>query len=205
MLSTWKYTESPAAHGTGIDWLLIAAASLFVLAALTDALDGYLARRWNVVSVFGRIMDPFADKILVIGTFVLMASPAFWATSDTAGRTGWQVSGVDAWMVVVVLARELLVTSIRGAMEGMGVSFAASWSGKLKMILQSAVVPLVLVMLATMRVTPEPPSGPRPWQGIAIDVLVWMTVIVTVWSGAPYVVRALHAAKGASGRTERGS
>src|SRR5262249_32747471 len=76
-LSLWTYEDSPARYGIGVDWTLLAAMLVFVLAAVTDALDGYLARRWDAVSVFGRIMDPFADKLLVIGAFVFLASPAF--------------------------------------------------------------------------------------------------------------------------------
>src|SRR5215831_10681530 len=67
VLSPWQYEKSPALRGSGPDWRLLFSAVLFVVAAITDALDGLLARRWGVVSVFGRVMDPFADKILVIG------------------------------------------------------------------------------------------------------------------------------------------
>jgi CDP-diacylglycerol--glycerol-3-phosphate 3-phosphatidyltransferase len=190
-LSGWSYGASPAARGAGPDALLLTAAGLFVLAAATDALDGYLARRWRVVSIFGRIMDPFADKLLVIGAFAYLAAPAFWVEWD-GGR---QVSGVQAWMVAVILARELLVTSIRGAMEGAGVAFSAEWSGKIKMILQSGVIPLVLVILATTPVMPPMPGGARPAAGVAVDVLVWVTVGVTAWSGLPYVLRAWRAAR----------
>lgn len=190
VLSFWSYPDSPARFGKGIDWVLLGAAAVFVVAALTDALDGYLARRWKAVSVFGRIMDPFADKLLVIGAFVFMASPAFWAPLAT-GR-GLQFSGVAAWMVAVILGRELLVTSIRGAMEGAGVEFSASWSGKWKMILQSVVVPAVLVMLATAK---GEHFLPGEWGRWTIDALVWACVAVTVWSGIPYVARAARAAR----------
>lgn len=193
MLSVWSYSSSPRASGTGIDWMLLGAAGVFVLAAVTDALDGALARRWGAVSVFGRVMDPFADKLLVIGAFVFMAAPAFWAPYASGG--GRQVSGVAAWMVAVILGRELLVTSIRGAMEGAGVAFAAEWSGKVKMVLQSIVVPLVLVLVATTVVV-RAPGAEKPWAAIVIDVAVWATVIATVWSGLPYVMRAMSAARG---------
>src|ERR1043165_8884477 len=106
VLSFWSYEKSPLASGKSPDWTLIGAALLFVIAAATDALDGNLARKWDVVSVFGRIMDPFADKLLVIGAFVYLAGPGF-------GNGQVQLSRVDPWMVVLILARELLVTSIR--------------------------------------------------------------------------------------------
>src|SRR5688572_10377591 len=67
LLSVWSYAGSPMVRGAGVDGVLLGAAGLFVLAAITDALDGHLARKWKAVSVFGRIMDPFADKLLVIG------------------------------------------------------------------------------------------------------------------------------------------
>lgn len=191
LLSFWSYVDSPARTGEGIDWALLAAAGLFVVAAATDALDGYLARRWKVVSVFGRIMDPFADKLLVIGTFAFMASPAFWAPEGIAGR---QASAVEAWMVAVILGRELLVTSIRGAMEGAGVDFSATWSGKWKMILQCVVVPLVMVILGT-GFGERAPTGEKAWGAWIIEFSVWATVLVTAWSGIPYVVRAASAAR----------
>ncbi|MEC9372923.1 MAG: CDP-diacylglycerol--glycerol-3-phosphate 3-phosphatidyltransferase [Planctomycetota bacterium] len=157
---------------------LVAALILFLVAAGTDALDGYLARRWRVVSVFGRIMDPFADKLLVLGAFILLASPAFQ-------MEGGQASGVHAGMAIVILARELLVTSIRAAVEGAGGEFGASLSGKAKMILQSLVVPLVLLLIAIS----DPAELREGWPRVTIDVAVWVTIVVTVISGWPYVVR----------------
>lgn len=166
-----------------LDAGLVIACALFVIAAVTDALDGFLARRWRVVSKFGRIMDPFADKVLVLGAFIMLAGPAF----TTAGGT--LVSGVEPWMVVVILARELLVTSIRAILEGEGIDFSAGWAGKAKMILQAIVVPFILLTLAWG----APESGsPRAW---AIDASVWATVGATVLSGVPYVTRAIGAAR----------
>ncbi len=162
--------------------VLIGAMVLFVVAALTDAADGYLARRWRVISQFGRVMDPFADKLLVIGAFVLLAAPGF----EVEGR---QISGVESWMILVILGRELLVTSIRGVLESQGISFPATWSGKWKMILQSVCVPVVLLAMA---ITPGPDGT---WVTVA-TVLVWITVVVTAWSGAPYVLNARKALAG---------
>ena len=83
------------------------AVGVFILAVITDILDGYLARRWQVVSVFGRIMDPFCDKVLILGGFIYLAGPRF-AVSEWA-ETGdfiTMATGVYPWMVVVMLARE---------------------------------------------------------------------------------------------------
>lgn len=169
--------------------VLLTAALLFILAALTDMLDGYLARRWNVTTAFGRVMDPFADKVLVVGAFIYLAGPAFHFGTDVRGRgpEDFQVSGVEPWMVVVALARELLVTSIRAVLEGRGIAFPAEWSGKAKMILQSVTVPVILSILA---VADARPGTPGRW---VILSLAWTTVLVTVISGVPYVVRAFRA------------
>ncbi len=169
-------------------WALLAGAIVFVIASLTDAADGYLARRWNAVSAFGRVMDPVADKALVLGAFVMLCGPNF-ANSD-----GDLVTRVAPWMVVVIIARELLVTSIRSVMESSGVEFGAVWAGKLKMILQSIVVPIVLLLIWF-----EPRGATIDgWQQTVIALLVWATVIATVVSGVPYVTKALSARAGAS-------
>lgn len=157
---------------------LLLAAGLFVVAAITDALDGHLARRWNVVSLFGRVVDPFADKILILGSFVCLAGPMF------ADPRGGMLSGMHPWMVVVVLARELLVTTLRGVYESRGVDFSATASGKFKMILQSVAVPIILAALA---LDPAEPGSPARW---VVIVTAWTTLIVTAWSGVPYVLRA---------------
>lgn len=194
VLLSWYRHKAPVAPGregsvlTGADDLLLWAAAVFGVAALTDALDGYFARRWEQVSVFGRIMDPFADKLLVVGAFVFLAGPGF----TTDGRPAEQISGVYPWMVVVVLGRELLVTSIRAAFEGAGVSFGATMSGKIKMVLQSVCVPavLVLIALADPGESPNHVAEPARLGRVLIDVIVWATIGATVWSGLPYIWRA---------------
>ena len=167
---------------------------IFIVAAATDFADGWLARRWKVVSMFGRVMDPFGDKLLVIGTFVLLASPAFLdvttlpggeiAISQGPGDPATMSTGVRPWMVLVILGRELLVTSIRGMIEGMGLQFAAGWSGKWKMVLQSIAAPLALFVAVNPFALDS--SG---WTTVR-DVVVWATVLVTAWSAIPYVIRA---------------
>ena len=170
----------------GPGWVLPIAIVLFVLAALTDVLDGYLARRWQVESRFGRIMDPFCDKVLVIGAFIYLMGARFVIPERAAdGEFFNMVSGVYPWMVAVILARELLVTGIRGELEGTGIKFGANWSGKLKMILQSIAIPLVLLIVY---IDPEAPG--HGWLGAVRDVLVYATVFITVLSGVPYIFAA---------------
>jgi phosphatidylglycerophosphate synthase len=155
---------------------------LFVLAAATDFIDGYLARKWDVVSMFGRLMDPFCDKVLVLGAFIFLAGPRFsdpeWIEQ---GEFFTMVSGVYPWMVVVIIARELLVTSVRDVLESMGQKAGAKWAGKLKMIFQSIAIPAVLLLVVNFQ--------PDQHQVVMtlINVLVWSMVVITVWSGLPYM------------------
>ena len=174
LLSRW----SPD-HQADADPMLLAAAGLFVVAALTDAADGYLARKWNAITRFGRVMDPFADKILVLGALVLLAGPGF-------NDAGTPLAGFTGWMVVVIIARELLVTSLRGRAEGSGIDASANWSGKIKMILQSVAVPGVLLSIALL----DQPMSQRVNTGLA-----WATTIVTALSACPYITRAIAQGK----------
>jgi CDP-diacylglycerol--glycerol-3-phosphate 3-phosphatidyltransferase len=156
------------------------AIGLFVLAVVTDAFDGYLARRWHVESVFGRIMDPFCDKVLILGAFIYLTGPRF-TIPERITEFHNMATGVYPWMVMLILARELLVTGIRGVIESMGFSAASKWSGKAKMILQSISIPIVLFLVINFR-----PSE-NEWASWTCTALVYVTLIVTVWSGIPYV------------------
>ncbi len=156
------------------------AAICFAVAAATDFLDGYLARRWNVVTTFGRLMDPLVDKVLVLGGFVYLASAGFSAPA-AAGTVG---SGVTAWFVVVVLVRELLVTGIRSYAESQGIAFGADIGGKIKMVVQCFCVPWC-VFVATR-------AAPSEFLVLTRDVTVVATITVTVLSGVNYVVRGFR-------------
>ena len=117
----------------------------FLMASATDALDGWWARRFKQVTIFGRIMDPFADKFLICGAFIfLVAIPEM--TSDKADYPAWLM--LQPWMVIVIIGRELLVTSLRAFVEGSGGDFSAKWLGKLKMVLQCAAIMLALLYLS---------------------------------------------------------
>ena len=156
----------------------IAAAGLFVFAASTDWLDGYLARKYGQVTVLGRILDPFVDKIIVGGTFLFLLDK-----NGTAGSGATLNSGVTAWMVIVVIGREMFVSSLRGFLEQQGKDFSASFSGKAKMMLQCVAVTASLLSLSeTLR---------WAWLPQLRDCLLWAAVGMTVWSGLVYVRRAV--------------
>ncbi|MEM6756168.1 MAG: CDP-alcohol phosphatidyltransferase family protein [Planctomycetota bacterium] len=162
----------------------------FCVAALSDWLDGFLARRWDVISQFGRIMDPLADKVLILGAFILLAGPGFAFPDSKTSLWPHLITftGVYPWMVVVMLTRELLVTGLRSAMEGAGQSFGAVGLGKVKMFLQSLVIITILAQL-----TFYPPGFEQSWMRITRDVLLYVTVAVTVLSAWPYVAAAVRA------------
>lgn len=155
----------------------ITAAIVFVVAAATDAIDGYIARRYGMVTTLGRILDPFVDKIIICGAFVFLLDKK---VDFENGIRAW--SGVNAWMVIVVIAREMFVTSLRGFLEQHGRDFSASFSGKLKMITQCVAVTASLLSLSPLI------SGAG--FNLFRDILLWGSVIITVYSGVDYVVRA---------------
>ncbi len=171
-----------------ISWFLFTAGWVYGVAAATDWVDGYLARKWQVVSVFGRIVDPFVDKILILGTFAFLAGRNFSTFED--GQIV-PLTGISPVVVVLLIARELLVTTLRGVFEGGGRDFSADWSGKAKMIVQSVAVPVVLVYVIFLPVLGN-------WEfplRIVRDVFVWGTVLVTLGSGLTYVRKAIAYAK----------
>ncbi len=183
--------ELPAEGG----YLLNLCFALYIVAGITDVLDGYLARKWKLTSAFGRITDPFVDKVLVCGAFALLTGSNFSFAHDPAlvsrfeaslpsWLTGNMASGVQAWMVVVVIAREFIVSGIRGYSESQGEKFHATAWGKLKMSTQSAAICAVLFQLANL---------PRaPWATVVKLTLVWLSVVFTVVSGVAYVNRLRH-------------
>ena len=150
----------------GSSW--IAAAVMFVVAAATDALDGFIARRYGLVTTLGRILDPFADKIIICGAFLfLVAQPN---------------SGINAWMALIVFGREMFITSLRAFLEQHGRDFSAVWSGKIKMVLQCAAVTASLLSMDE-RIS-------APTFILVRDIVLWATVAVTVYSGVEYTYRA---------------
>ena len=155
---------------------------LFLVAVCTDMVDGYLARRLGHQTTLGRIADPFVDKIIICGTLVYFVGDQFAvlreAGSDLVNLTGWQT-----WMVVLIVARELLVTGMRSFSESHGISFAASWSGKIKMILQCIAISWCIVYVAHWT------DGP-PWTEWVRDILIWVTTAFTGASALVYIKRA---------------
>ncbi len=173
-------------------WLLMTAFVIYIVAGVTDVLDGWIARKYHLTSAFGRIADPFVDKVLVVGAFAMLAGSNFAMDGPTPGfpyeydlpvwLTGRMVSCVQAWMVVAIMSREFIVSAVRGYSESQGIKFPATPAGKIKMFVQSVAICTVLYQLANVR--------PAPWAVWTKLILVWLAVIVTVLSGLAYIGKA---------------
>jgi len=140
----------------------------FALAGITDLLDGYFARRHSTVTTFGRVADPFVDKILICGAFILFV--------------GDPQLGVEKWMVIVIIAREFMVSGLRNFVESKGIPFGATFLGKSKMAVQFATI-CILILFSAHLATSD-------WADSLLWIVhgaVWLTVVVTVFSGLFYV------------------
>ena len=151
---------------------------LFIIAASTDWIDGYYARKYGLVTTLGRILDPFADKVIICGAFIyLVAVPEMLETS-------W---GLRAWMVVVIVGRELLVTAIRGFIEQQGSDFSAKRAGKWKMVVQCVAAGASLFYLSY----PNPVENGALWCKALMIASIWLAVVLTVYSGIGYIFAAV--------------
>ncbi|MEG0829079.1 MAG: CDP-diacylglycerol--glycerol-3-phosphate 3-phosphatidyltransferase [Anaerovoracaceae bacterium] len=136
---------------------------IFICAALTDMLDGQIARKYDLVTNFGKLMDPLADKLLVMSALVCLV----------------QLGDVAGWMVIVILAREFAITGLRTVAASEGIIMAAGVTGKIKTILQMVAIPLLLLE-----------NWPACYIGIPLDqIFLWAAVIMTIISGVEYIVK----------------
>lgn len=144
------------------------ALAIFVVASFTDYLDGHLARKLNLVSDFGKFLDPLADKLLVLAALALLVH-----NGDTS-----------VWVLYIVVLRELVVTGIRLIAAGSGRVIAAGFTGKLKTVFQMIVIILAFVPPVNQYVL----SIATP-VGTVLDILMYIMIAITLVSGAEYVVR----------------
>jgi CDP-diacylglycerol--glycerol-3-phosphate 3-phosphatidyltransferase len=142
--------------GTEADGGSEIAAAVFILASVTDGLDGYIARSRQSITTFGKVMDPIADKLLIAAALITLVS----------------LDRVAAWVAMIIIAREFAVSGLRVAAGAQGVVIPASGLGKIKTIVQSAAV---LALIAV-------PDADALW----VQLLVYAMVLTTVVSGADY-------------------
>jgi CDP-diacylglycerol---glycerol-3-phosphate 3-phosphatidyltransferase len=149
------------------------ALAVFIVAALTDALDGYFARLLDQGTAIGRQLDPLVDKVIVCGAFIYLLS-----IPDT---------GLAPWMVTTIVVRELLIQGLRSHLEGGGQAFGAKTAGKLKTLTQCLSISAILVVLSL---------EPSPTLRMARDLLTWSAVVLTIYSGLGYFAIAIPKLKG---------
>lgn len=141
---------------------------IFAIAALTDFLDGWLARRLNMKTDFGALMDPLADKVLVCAVFILFV----------------EMGKVASWMAILIVTRELAVTGLRVLAASQQVTLAADTGGKIKTILQMAAITLIFIELIASQKNIHP-----DWLGLMTGILLYLCVILTAISAISYFWR----------------
>jgi CDP-diacylglycerol--glycerol-3-phosphate 3-phosphatidyltransferase len=154
-------------------WAKIIALAVFILAAISDYFDGRIAHKRNMVTDFGKLMDPIADKILVISAFAVFV----------------QMQLIDAWMFVFIISRELLVTSLRLFALNKGKVLSASRSGKHKTVSQMAAILLILGFIVLKETMLEYFNWSPGWEQFfrqGINILMFITVGMTLYSGFSY-------------------
>jgi CDP-diacylglycerol--glycerol-3-phosphate 3-phosphatidyltransferase len=159
--------------------------ALFVLTALTDWVDGYWARKYGQITQLGRVLDPFADKLFICGTFVFLAAVPKLANEICP-------SGIAAWMAVLIMGRELLVTALRTFVEQQGGDFSAKWVGKWKMVLQCIAAGWSIVHLSYVNSAHNAwQIAPPAWMSQGLVFVVWGALLLTLYSGWIYVRASL--------------
>ena len=139
--------------------LRIAADVLFIVASLTDLLDGKIARKYNLVTNFGKFMDPLADKLLVCSALICLI----------------ELGQVPAWVVIIIISREFIISGFRLVASDNGVVIAASYWGKFKTVFQMTAVILLILNLEPLQ--------------LAADIVLWIAVALTVISLADYIYK----------------
>lgn len=135
--------------------------AIFVIASLTDTADGYIARKYNLVTNFGKFADPLADKLLVCTAMICMVSTA----------------QIPAWVVIVIMAREFIISGFRTVAADNGIVIAASWWGKIKTIVQMV---MIIALLLDFRMV---------WYTIMCTVLIYAALVLTIISMVDYLYK----------------
>ena len=149
------------------------AAAVFSLASITDWLDGYLARRMGIVTVFGKFLDPIADKLIVMAALIMILP----------------FDRVPAWMVLLILGREIIITGLRGIASSEGIVIQASDLGKFKTIFQLvAIIGLLLHYNYNWLFGIQHPLFIVNMHNVGLFFL-WIATLLTVWSGVDYLTR----------------
>lgn len=163
----------------------------FCAAGLTDFLDGRIARQRNLITNFGVLMDPLADKILTCSAFIALVERHMQNIPDAGLMLGSLAlrPQVEAWMVVIIVARELAITGLRLLAASKNVVLAAERYGKHKTVSQVVAIIALLVMEAYVEWWPWLQGLLKPWAPTFAMLVLWLTVILTATSGLVYLWR----------------
>ncbi len=155
-------------------WPTIISLLVFTAAALSDFLDGMIAKKNNMITDFGKLMDPIADKILVLSAFIAFV----------------QMHIIASWMVLIIISREILVTSLRLFALNKGKVLSAGRSGKHKTFSQMVLIFLILGFILFKEIRKVFYTWNPSWETsflLGIDVIMWVVVILTLYSGISYL------------------
>ncbi|MBQ7572871.1 MAG: CDP-diacylglycerol--glycerol-3-phosphate 3-phosphatidyltransferase [Clostridia bacterium] len=156
----------------------VGALAVFVIASITDAIDGHIARSRGQITTFGKFVDPLADKILTTAAFLVFLGLGVYKP----------ISGTIA--VMIIMTREFMVAGVRQVAVGEGKVIAASMWGKLKTVVQMIAIIITILIMALF-----PNSYTTGVENLVIEILLWITILFTVLSGAEYLVKNWHLMK----------
>ena len=151
----------------------VAALVIFIVASLTDLADGKIARKYNLVTNFGKFMDPLADKLLVCSALIALV----------------ELKRIPAWVVIIIIAREFIISGFRLVASDNGVVIAASYWGKFKTTFQ-------MVMVCLMLLNVPGTESMWPWMNMLTQVVMWIALVLTVVSLIDYLVKNRGVMKG---------
>lgn len=149
--------------GAADKWIAVA---IFIIASFTDFLDGYIARKYNLVSNFGKFMDPLADKLLVSAAMICLV----------------EMGRLPAWIVIVIISREFIISGFRLIASDNGIVIAASYWGKFKTVFQMAMIIVLICNLGGVF-------------GIIETILIWVSLILTIVSLVDYIAKNINVLK----------
>ena len=159
---------------------------VFIIAASTDWIDGYWARKYGQITQLGRILDPFADKMIICGAFIFLAAGPQLADGSPA-------SGVAGWVATLIMAREIGVTALRSFVENQGGDFSAKWAGKWKMVAQCVAASFSIGQLRHYDAAERAFSPPLPeWISTGLTASLWLAIGLTIYSGVEYIFAAMR-------------
>ncbi len=163
---------------TSIPYGILLATLVFVIASITDKLDGYIARSRNEITNFGKFMDPLADKLLVTSALISLVELDF----------------IPAWAVIIIIAREFAVSGLRTLAASDGTVIAASWWGKIKTVIQMIAIILLLLKASIAQFAPLANIiegfGILSWIVNSLSIyMFWLGVIITLISGIDYFIK----------------